>query len=64
MSVTMSYEQVLNKELKLPRIKKGPVVLDLFAGCGGMALGFEAAGWTWGGRFDAPDYQHFSLSGG
>jgi DNA (cytosine-5)-methyltransferase 1 len=44
MSVTALYEHLLDKDLKLPRTRKGPVVLDLFAGCGGMALGFEAAG--------------------
>ena len=31
-------------ELLLPPAARGPVVLDLFAGCGGLALGFEAQG--------------------
>jgi DNA (cytosine-5)-methyltransferase 1 len=38
------YEQILEHELAVPGEKAGPVVLDLFAGCGGLALGFEAVG--------------------
>lgn len=38
------YEEVLKRELLIPEQKSGPIVLDLFSGCGGMALGFEAAG--------------------
>lgn len=31
-------------ELLLPKMQEPAVVLDLFAGCGGLSLGFEAAG--------------------
>lgn len=41
----MNYIERINKELK-PHIdeKLGKTVLDLFAGCGGLSLGFEANG--------------------
>lgn len=39
----MNYSAFLNKTLKPPR-RRHPLALDLFAGCGGLALGFEAAG--------------------
>ena len=31
-------------ELEIPENPTGPRVLDLFAGCGGLSLGFEVAG--------------------
>lgn len=37
------YSQHINKILK-PKITEESVVLDLFAGCGGLSLGFEASG--------------------
>ncbi|MDD1777833.1 MAG: DNA cytosine methyltransferase [Candidatus Helarchaeota archaeon] len=41
----MNYLEFLHKELTLPEPQKeAPLVLDLFAGCGGLALGFEAVG--------------------
>ena len=39
----MGYISVIN-DLLTPKITEKAVVLDLFAGCGGMSLGFEAAG--------------------
>ena len=43
MSHFMSYLNEINTLLK-PNIGELPLVLDLFAGCGGLALGFEAHG--------------------
>ena len=37
------YVDNINSNLK-PNITEAAVVLDLFAGCGGLSLGFEAAG--------------------
>jgi DNA (cytosine-5)-methyltransferase 1 len=39
------YWDFLEQELHLPpRERTEPLVIDLFAGCGGLALGFEVAG--------------------
>ena len=40
----MKYVEDINTLLK-PCITEDAVVLDLFAGCGGLSLGFEAAGY-------------------
>ena len=39
----MHYVNLINERL-MPNITEEQVVLDLFAGCGGLSLGFEAAG--------------------
>lgn len=39
-----TYLEYLNNTIK-PNIKEDSKVLDLFAGCGGLSLGFEAAGY-------------------
>ena len=31
---------------------------------GELVSAFAAVGWPWGGRWSAPDYQHFSANGG
>ncbi|HLL90840.1 MAG TPA: DNA cytosine methyltransferase [Tepidisphaeraceae bacterium] len=51
------YHEFLERELKLPsRPRRGaPVVYDLFAGCGGLALGFEASGFHTVGFEMLPD---------
>lgn len=41
--ISLSYTHHINQILK-PKITESQVVLDLFAGCGGLSLGFEAAG--------------------
>lgn len=44
----MDYTSTINSALT-PKEQDGPFVLDLFAGCGGLALGFEAQGFRTSG---------------
>ena len=49
----MNYASFINETLK-PKKTESPLVLDLFAGCGGLSLGFEAQGFeTVGYEMDA-----------
>ena len=49
----MNYVEKINS-LLAPKTGPRPLVLDLFAGCGGLALGFEAQGFqTMGFELDA-----------
>jgi DNA (cytosine-5)-methyltransferase 1 len=50
----MSYIELINK-LLIPRVTEDALVLDLFAGCGGLSLGFEAAGFETVGYEMNPD---------
>lgn len=50
----MGYKSKINKLLQ-PSITEKPLVLDLFAGCGGLSLGFEAAGFKTVGFEMNPD---------
>lgn len=52
--VTMQYIAHINETLR-PSEERKPTVLDLFAGCGGLALGFESAGFETHGFEQNPD---------
>ena len=51
----MNYPERLAK-LLVPSATEGPRVVDLFAGCGGLALGFEAQGFSTHGFEIVKDY--------
>lgn len=56
------YVEYINSELK-PRPSNGYKVLDLFAGCGGLSLGFEAVGFeTVGYECLRPAVQTYNLN--
>ena len=45
--------------LNRSRVRRGMAVPG-----GALVRAFSAAGWSWGGRWRPPDYQHFSKTGG
>lgn len=45
--------------LNRSRVRRGMAVPG-----GVLVRAFSAAGWSWGGRWSPPDYQHFSKTGG
>jgi len=58
----MNYPDYINKHLK-PKITEPEIVLDLFAGCGGLSLGFEAAGYkTIGYEMDKSASETYNLN--
>ena len=61
----MTYVDFINNFLK-PKITEDELVLDLFAGCGGLSLGFEAVGFETIGyemELDAAETYKKNLSG-
>jgi DNA (cytosine-5)-methyltransferase 1 len=57
MTTRPKYLEMIEKQLKLParRNPAAPLAYDLFAGCGGLALGLEAAGFHTVGFEMLPD---------
>ena len=61
----MTYTEYINQILK-PDTQPKYIAIDLYAGCGGMSLGFEAAGFETIGyekNFDACETYNHNLTG-
>ena len=46
-----------------PYVRRDPSVRGLITAGGPVVAAFARAGWSWGGRWRSPDYQHFSSAG-
>ena len=44
-------------------VRRDPSVPGLITAGGPVVAAFARAGWSWGGRWPSPDYQHFSSTG-
>lgn len=55
MMSSLPYRRLLDRELSLPATASGPLAVELFAGCGGLGLGFAAAGFRTVGYEMNPD---------
>lgn len=55
-----SWVKILNEKLKIPKSNSGLICVDLFSGCGGLGLGFEATGFkTFGYERDVSAYNTY-----
>lgn len=55
---------VVHPEAGRAHLRRDPDRPGTVTGDGVVATAFREAGWSWGGRWSHPDYQHFSDDGG